>query len=163
MEQLAARRAHNPKVGGSSPPPATTADNSRELSAFFFLQLTAKVTSLFPFSPVSFGPVVSSLPPTSIGESGSLLVFGRFPGYRCITCGGWYGAFLPSLVVRFAFRNASVRTVLDFQLSFVRNLLIVSRCFGLVLGFFLQCVRPQWLLSAIFAVEFSGGSIIWKE
>ena len=23
MEQLAARRAHNPKVGGSSPPPAT--------------------------------------------------------------------------------------------------------------------------------------------
>ena len=34
MEQLVARRAHNPKVGGSSPPPATTADNSKELSAF---------------------------------------------------------------------------------------------------------------------------------
>ena len=35
MEQLAARRAHNPKVGGSSPPPATKADNSTELSVFF--------------------------------------------------------------------------------------------------------------------------------
>ena len=35
MEQLAARRAHNPKVGGSSPPPATKADNSAELSVFF--------------------------------------------------------------------------------------------------------------------------------
>ena len=35
MEQLAARRAHNPKVGGSSPPPATKADNSAELSDFF--------------------------------------------------------------------------------------------------------------------------------
>ena len=35
MEQLVARRAHNPKVGGSSPPPATMADNSKELSAFF--------------------------------------------------------------------------------------------------------------------------------
>lgn len=35
MEQLAARRAHNPKVGGSSPPPATKVDNSRELSTFF--------------------------------------------------------------------------------------------------------------------------------
>ncbi len=39
MEQLAARRAHNPKVGGSSPPPATTADNSKELSAFFVSDL----------------------------------------------------------------------------------------------------------------------------
>ena len=27
VEQLAARRAHNPEVGGSSPPPATTTDN----------------------------------------------------------------------------------------------------------------------------------------
>ena len=35
MEQLAARRAHNPKGGGSSPSPATKADNSKELSAFF--------------------------------------------------------------------------------------------------------------------------------
>ena len=55
MEQLAARRAHNPKVGGSSPPPATKADNSKELSASFFSAAAAKVTSLFPFSPVSSG------------------------------------------------------------------------------------------------------------
>ena len=35
IEQLAARRAHNPEVGGSSPPPATKTDNSTELSVFF--------------------------------------------------------------------------------------------------------------------------------
>ena len=33
MEQLAARRAHNPKVGGSSPPPATKVDT------FFILMI----------------------------------------------------------------------------------------------------------------------------
>ena len=38
MEQLAARRAHNPKVGGSSPPPATKVDNL-ELSTFFILMI----------------------------------------------------------------------------------------------------------------------------
>ena len=37
MEQLAARRAHNPKVGGSSPPPATKVDNSREFFSTFFI------------------------------------------------------------------------------------------------------------------------------
>ena len=36
MEQLAARWAHNPKVGGSSPPSATKTDKSRDLSVFFF-------------------------------------------------------------------------------------------------------------------------------
>ena len=35
MEQLAARRAHNPKVGGSSPPPATLESN--RMIALFFL------------------------------------------------------------------------------------------------------------------------------
>ena len=35
VEQLAARRAHNPEVGGSSPPPATTADDLEKSSAFF--------------------------------------------------------------------------------------------------------------------------------
>ena len=35
VEQLAARRAHNPEVGGSSPPPATTADDLKKSSAFF--------------------------------------------------------------------------------------------------------------------------------
>ena len=37
VEQLAARRAHNPEVGGSSPPPATTADVLKKSSAFFVL------------------------------------------------------------------------------------------------------------------------------
>ena len=35
VEQLAARRAHNPEVGGSSPPPATKEDKSQDLSFFF--------------------------------------------------------------------------------------------------------------------------------
>ncbi len=34
IEQLVARRAHNPEVGGSSPSPATQADNCMKLSAF---------------------------------------------------------------------------------------------------------------------------------
>ena len=36
---VGARRAHNPKVGGSSPPPATKVDNSLELSTFFILMI----------------------------------------------------------------------------------------------------------------------------
>ena len=36
VEQLAARRAHNPEVGGSSPPPATKEDKSQDLSFFCF-------------------------------------------------------------------------------------------------------------------------------
>lgn len=39
VEQLVARRAHNPEVGGSSPPPATKVDNSLELSTFFILMI----------------------------------------------------------------------------------------------------------------------------
>ena len=36
MEQLAARRAHNPKVGGSSPPPATKgAEQQCSVPCFF--------------------------------------------------------------------------------------------------------------------------------
>ena len=35
VEQLAARRAHNPEAGGSSPPPATKEDKSQDLSSFF--------------------------------------------------------------------------------------------------------------------------------
>ena len=34
MEQLVARRAHNPKVGGSSPPPATKTKASEKSEAF---------------------------------------------------------------------------------------------------------------------------------
>ena len=57
MEQLAARRAHNPKVGGSSPSPATTADNSKELSAFLlFLMLLAAPPSICEISFPDFWP-----------------------------------------------------------------------------------------------------------
>ena len=38
VEQLVARRAHNPEVGGSSPPSATKQDISSEVS--FFRALT---------------------------------------------------------------------------------------------------------------------------
>ena len=35
VEQLVARRAHNPEAGGSSPSPATKQDSSDELSFFY--------------------------------------------------------------------------------------------------------------------------------
>ena len=35
VEQLVARRAHNPEAGGSSPSPATKQDTSFEVSLFF--------------------------------------------------------------------------------------------------------------------------------
>ncbi len=35
IEQLVARRAHNPEVGGSSPPPATTEEKSQGFSFFY--------------------------------------------------------------------------------------------------------------------------------
>ncbi len=36
VEQLVARRAHNPEAGGSSPSPATKQDISNEMSLFFY-------------------------------------------------------------------------------------------------------------------------------
>jgi hypothetical protein len=36
MEQLVARRAHNPKVVGSSPAPATKESLDRKIEAFLF-------------------------------------------------------------------------------------------------------------------------------
>ena len=40
VEQLGARRAHNPKVTGSSPVPATREKKSSEMVTFFVLQLS---------------------------------------------------------------------------------------------------------------------------
>ena len=40
VEQLVARRAHNPEAGGSSPSPATKQDNSSGLSFFCFDERT---------------------------------------------------------------------------------------------------------------------------
>ena len=37
VEQLAARRAHNPEAAGSSPAPATIEDKSQDLSSFFLI------------------------------------------------------------------------------------------------------------------------------
>ena len=37
VEQLVARRAHNPKVVGSSPTPATTKEQSEMVALFFYL------------------------------------------------------------------------------------------------------------------------------
>ena len=39
MEQLVARRAHNPKVAGSSPAPATTKALQLILEGFFYIPL----------------------------------------------------------------------------------------------------------------------------
>ena len=41
VEQLVARRAHNPKVVGSSPTPATTKSKS-EMTCFFILELNMR-------------------------------------------------------------------------------------------------------------------------
>ena len=44
IEQLVARRAHNPEAGGSSPPPATTEEKPQGFSSFF-CYLTYEKTS----------------------------------------------------------------------------------------------------------------------
>ena len=41
MEQLEARRAHNPEVGSSSLPPATNRERGPLIAAFFFFSKTA--------------------------------------------------------------------------------------------------------------------------
>ena len=43
MEQLVARRAHNPKVTGSSPVPATTKDTGNGI--LFFCDFSKKIVS----------------------------------------------------------------------------------------------------------------------
>ncbi len=45
VEQLVARRAHNPEAGGSSPSPATKQDISFEMSLFFIVMIP-KILSL---------------------------------------------------------------------------------------------------------------------
>ena len=45
MEQLAARRAHNPKVGGSNPPPATM-EVQMQLHLDFFLSKRSKTKNI---------------------------------------------------------------------------------------------------------------------
>ena len=41
VEQLVARRAHNPEAGGSSPSPATKTDVEKSASVFFFVVTTS--------------------------------------------------------------------------------------------------------------------------
>ena len=67
VEQLAARRAHNPEVGGSSPPPATTTGET----AMFLL---------FSFAGVGLERLISTIhpnPPLSALRFFSLLRFGK--------------------------------------------------------------------------------------
>ncbi len=45
VEQLVARRAHNPEAGGSSPSPATKQDISNEMPLFFIVMIP-KILSL---------------------------------------------------------------------------------------------------------------------
>ena len=49
VEQLVARRAHNPEAGGSSPPPATSVPQSHSFAEFLYFQgfLPALVRSAF--------------------------------------------------------------------------------------------------------------------
>ena len=52
VEQLAARRAHNPEVGGSSPPPATTTGETAMFLLFSFAGVgLERLTFTFPLNP----------------------------------------------------------------------------------------------------------------
>ena len=57
VEQLAARRAHNPEVGGSSPPPATIEDKSLDLPSFFMVAggglMSSFISTIPPNLPLS--------------------------------------------------------------------------------------------------------------
>ena len=53
VEQLAARRAHNPEAAGSSPAPAIT-DHS-EMSGFLFLNRVAGIDSIKSLCEVFYG------------------------------------------------------------------------------------------------------------
>ena len=57
VEQLAARRAHNPEVGGSSPPPATIEDKSLDLPSFFMVAgggglMSSVISTIHPNPPL---------------------------------------------------------------------------------------------------------------
>ena len=43
VEQLVARRAHNPEAGGSSPSPATTEEKSKGFSSFFYAHILSNI------------------------------------------------------------------------------------------------------------------------
>ena len=53
VEQLVARRAHNPEAGGSSPSPATKNDNWLFYSRLFFLLLA--IRGIIAPNPVTVG------------------------------------------------------------------------------------------------------------
>ncbi len=53
MEQLAARRAHNPKVVGSSPAPATIKRFYIYYRIFFIYELYLSLTSQFKLSGIN--------------------------------------------------------------------------------------------------------------
>ena len=95
IEQLAARRAHNPEVGGSSPPPATKADNLKGLSVFCFHEFLR----IIPFHVVavlgSFGlagktqPVPPAMKRCSVRNSSLASSFRLRPEmFRCEK--GWF-------------------------------------------------------------------------
>ncbi len=54
IEQLEARRAHNPEAGGSSPPPATRKDTHPSGWVFFFMPEKRTRTHLNRRNPVDF-------------------------------------------------------------------------------------------------------------
>ena len=47
VEQLVARRAHNPEAGGSSPSPATKQDTSFEVSLYFMSILLLRGNGIY--------------------------------------------------------------------------------------------------------------------
>ncbi len=57
VEQLVARRAHNPKAVGSSPAPATTKELSENLVPFFLLIYKAKLNKISNYQPKDKSPI----------------------------------------------------------------------------------------------------------
>ena len=85
VEQLAARWAHNPKVGGSSPPPATKKESNvfgEGTLLFCFMTLKPSSKKIDPDCRVTNRPQDTSLPPGSASTPSSAFILTTLSGKR---------------------------------------------------------------------------------
>ncbi len=83
VEQLAARWAHNPKVGGSSPPPATKKESNvfgEGTLLFCFMTLKPSSKKIDPDCRVTNRPQDTSLPPGSASTPSSAFILTTLSG-----------------------------------------------------------------------------------
>ena len=98
VEQLVARWAHNPKVTGSSPVPATTKRDSRNWVPFLFCIIYIKMDYCLY---VLFSPKHNRL---YIGETADLI--SRFHSHNFLATKGYTVKFRPWIVVHVEFFNS---------------------------------------------------------